>query len=468
MKTKLLTLFFLVPVVAPALFMASCSTPAPQTAPEKSLYMWFDCEANFERLSYPDSIVYYLNKVKELGFTDVVVDVKSIMGETLYDSAIAPYMGEWEGVTRERDYDMMGIFIAEGHRIGLGVHGSLNVFAGGHNYFDRGVIYTDHPEWQSQVYWQGKVIPISTMKWNYNGMMNPANPEVQEYQLDILAEFASKYPEVDGIILDRVRFDNVTSDVSPLSRELFEEYSGIELKNYPDDVLYWETDAKGEWQWKRGPHFNKWAEWRAMVIRNFVEKVHTRLKEINPDLKLGDYTGAWYPTYYQLGVNWASRDYDPSKEFDWATPEYKNTGYAELLDIYMTGLYYTHVTKADVDNANAAVGSRGEPGQEQSRNYWYSIEGGAELVREITRGVVPVTGSIYVEQYAGDPELFRRAVAQAIKSTDGLMLFDIVHVINRDWWGPLGRGIEEGLDPSQDSSQNLSQNLSQNPSQNPS
>jgi uncharacterized lipoprotein YddW (UPF0748 family) len=446
MKTRIL-IPILVAIGTVAVSCSPAQTPAQMAG--KSLYMWFDCEANYERLSTPDSIAHYLDRVAALGFTDVVVDVKSIMGETLYDSAIAPYMGEWKGTTRARDYDMMGIFITEGHRRGLGVHGSLNVFAGGHNFFDRGVIYTDHPQWQSQVYWQGEIIPISSMKWNYNGMMNPANPEVQRYQLDILAEFAAKYPEVDGVILDRVRFDNITSDFSPLSRELFEKYAGIRLADFPDDVLYWEKttgkDGADQWEWKRGPHFNKWVEWRAMVIREFVGKVHDTLKEVNPDMAVGDYTGAWYPTYYQLGVNWASREYDPSTEFDWATPEYKNSGYAELLDIYMTGLYYTHVTKADVDNANAAVGARGEPGQDPSRNYWYSIEGGAALAREITRGVVPVTGSIYVEQYDGDAALFERAVEQAIVSSDGLMVFDIVHIINRDWWEPLRRGVENGI-----------------------
>ena len=102
------------------------------------------------------------------------------------------------------------------------VHGSLNVFAGGHNYFDRGIIYGDHADWQSQVYTEGKIVPISEIKSNYNGMLNPANPEVQEYELAILKEFAGKYPDVDGIVFDRVRFDNITSDFSPLSKELFE------------------------------------------------------------------------------------------------------------------------------------------------------------------------------------------------------------------------------------------------------
>ena len=169
---------------------------AQEKQPPKPLYMWFDCEANYATLSHPDSIRYYVSKIHDMGFTDVVVDVKSIMGETLYKSDIAPYMGEWEGVTRPENYDLLGYFIEEGHKLGMRVHGSLNVFAGGHNYFDRGIIYGDHADWQSQVYTEGKIVPISEIKSNYNGMLNPANPEVQEYELAILKEFAGKYPEI--------------------------------------------------------------------------------------------------------------------------------------------------------------------------------------------------------------------------------------------------------------------------------
>lgn len=412
-------------------------------ANSKQKYMWIDCEANYERMSSPDSIRYYMVKLKQIGFTDVVVDVKSIMGEVLYKSKIAPFMGEWEGHYRSEDFDMMDYFIREGHKLGMRVHASLNVFAGGHNFFNRGIIYKQHPEWQSLVYWEGKLMKIGDMKWNYNGMMNPANPEVQQYQKEILKEFALKYKKIDGIILDRMRFDNITSDFSDLSRKLFEEYSGIKVENFPDDILYW-VDNNGKKEWKTGKLFKEWSEWRAMVIKNFAQDVHNMFRKINKNLIIGDYTGAWYPTYYHVGVNWASKDYDPSKEYWWATPNYKNSGYAELLDIYMTGLYYTNVTKADLDKINPDLGKRTEAGMDNSRSYWYTIEGGSALVKEITRGVVPVVGSIYVEQYEGNEALFTRAVAEALRCNDGgMMLFDMSHIVKRNWWKALEEGIRE-------------------------
>ena len=404
-------------------------------------YMWFDCEANYATLSCPDSIQFYLKKCKDLGFDNVVVDVKSIMGEVLYDSEIAPYMGDWDGVERSRDYDMLGYFIKYGHEMGLKVFGSLNVFAGGHNYFDRGVVYIDKGAWQSICYHNGKLTPISEIKSNYNCMMNPSNPEVQEYQIEILKEFARKYPEVDGLIFDRVRYDGVTADFSELSKKQFEEYAGVTVENFPEDILSW-YDENGNLRenWVLGKHAKKWFEWRAMVIHDFVVKAHEALKEINPDLIIGDYTGAWYPTYWQLGVNWASKDYDPyqvPQYQEWATEDYYKSGYAEHLDVYMTGLYYSFITKEDVDKATGVVGQRSEAGMDNSLTYCYSVEGGAEIAKEITKGVVPVIGSIYVEQYLGDFTPFGPAVTQALKSTDGVMIFDIVHLNKHQLWDVL-------------------------------
>lgn len=437
-------LFVLSAVVCLTTFFSCKSGTVADSA--NSNYMWFDCEGNYERLSNPDSIRFYLQKCKDAGFDNAVVDVKSIMGEVLYDSKYAPYMGEWAGHYRRQDYDMLAHFIRYGKEVGVKIYASLNIFSGGHNFFDRGIIYKERPQWQSIVYDEGVLRPISEIKSNYNGMLNPSNPEVRKYQLDILAEVANKYKDLDGIIFDRVRYDNVTSDFSELSKRQFEEYAGVKVANYPDDILYWEKDNSGKLQWKEGKHFKKWIEWRAYVIKSFVQEAHQMLKGINPDLKVGDYTGAWYPTYYQVGVNWASKDYDPSADYDWATPEYAKTGYAELLDVYMTGLYYTLVTKEEVDNALGVVGPRTEAGMDNSLTYCYSVEGGAELVKSITKGAAPVIGSLYVEQYKEDFSRFSAAVKQVRKDTDGLMVFDIVHIINHSLWDELTDAMNVSLE----------------------
>ena len=404
---------------------------AQEKQPSKPLYMWFDCEANYATLSHPDSIRYYVSKIHDMGFTDVVVDVKSIMGETLYKSDIAPYMGEWEGVTRPENYDLLGYFIEEGHKLGMRVHGSLNVFAGGHNYFDRGIIYGDHADWQSQVYTEGKIVPISEIKSNYNGMLNPANPEVQEYELAILKEFAGKYPDVDGIVFDRVRFDNITSDFSPLSKELFEAYAGTKVADYPGDILRWTQDADGKWSWSQGPLFRKWIEWRASVIKDFVTEAHRQLKEINPRLLIGDYTGAWYPTYYYVGVNWASPNYDTSSKFSWATKKYMNYGYADLMDQMLIGAYAS-------------------PTRVYGTTEW-TMQGFCLLAKERTMGACPmVAGGPDVGNWDADDKVpqeeenraITASVAACINACDGYFLFDMIHLKKADQWSYVKTGID--------------------------
>lgn len=429
-------LYFAIALMA----FASCNSQTP----EKRLYMWLDCEANFERLSTPDSIDYYIARIKDLGFTDVVADVKSIMGEVLYKSDIAPYMGEWEGVVRPLEYDMLAEVEAACRKHGLGCFASLNVFAGGHNFVKRGIIYNEHPEWQSIGWWHNKLVPVNEMHFNYNGMVNPANPEVREYQLAILEEFARKYPTIDGLIFDRVRYDDIWADFSPLSLADFATYAGLDKAPEPAEIMTWYEDEKGKWRHKPEEHFKLWMEYRANVIKSFIVEAHERIKAINPNLILGDYTGAWYPTYYYVGVNWASEKYNPAEEFEWASDNYYKTGYADLLDVYMTGLYYTPVTKLEVDTHFPDIGQRMEAGMDaEARNYWYCVEGAAELAEQITCGVVPVVGSIYVEQYMNDEERFGRAVTQAIESCKGgMMLFDLCHIVNHNWWDTLRLAIE--------------------------
>lgn len=408
----------------------------------KPKLLWFDATANFERLSYKDSITYYLSKAKELGFTDVVLDLKPITGEVLYDSKFAPKMIEWNNFYREENFDFPAFFISEAHKLGLKVQASINVFVAGHNFFDRGLVYQDKSHWQTINYTDSGFVPITKMKHKYSAMINPANPEVQEYELKIMEELVRKYPELDGLILDRVRFDGIEADFSPLSIQMFEKYLGEKIQKFPDDIYKWTKNEKGEKIRIDGKYFKKWLEWRASVIYNFMKEAKERIKRVNPKILFGVYTGAWYPVYYEVGVNWASQKYDPSKEYDWATPEYKNYGYADLLEIFTTGCYFFEVTKDEVEKLNEDLIKRNEAGMGRTKEYWYSVEGSAEIAKKVVMNAVPVIGGLYVEQYKDHPDQFKRAIKMCLEKTDGLMIFDIVHIINFGWWDVLREALK--------------------------
>ncbi|MBU2446955.1 MAG: family 10 glycosylhydrolase [Bacteroidetes bacterium] len=410
-------------------------------AQEKPKLLWFDATANFERLSYPDSIKYYLEKTKELGFTDVVVDVKPITGEVLFPSHVAPQMNEWKGFIHDREFDFLNYFIEQSHKLKLKVHASLNVFVAGHNFYDRGLVYENRIDWQSINYTDSGLVPITKLKHKYSSMTNPADRNVQLHELEVIKELVRKYPELDGIILDRVRYDGIESDFSALSKKLFEQYIDEKIENYPEEIYKWSKDSLGSKIRIEGEYYKKWLEWRASVIYHFFEEARKEVKAINPKILFGDYTGSWYPLYYEVGVNWASKNYDPFKKYSWATENYKNYGYAELLDLYTTGCYFFEVTKDEVERINAETIKRGEAAMGQGKEYWYSVEGSAEIAKEVVMDAVDVIGGLYVEQYKDHPEQFQRAVEMCLKKTDGLMIFDIVHIINYGWWDVLHESL---------------------------
>ncbi len=405
---------------------------------QKPALMWFDAEANFARFSNPDSIDFYLKKIKNLGFTHAVVDIRPITGEVLYDSKIAPKMIEWNGVKRP-NFDYLGRFLTVGHKLGLKILASMNVFCAGHNYYDRGLIYSGHSEWTSMVYDpENGIIPISQQKHKYGGMVNPVNEEYQKYIIDVMKEIVTMYPKLDGLMLDRVRYDGISADFSDLSKKKFEEYLGNEVENFPNDILSWQCVNKHKYLPVRGPLFKKWTEWRTKTITDFMAKARTEVKSANPNTQFCTYTGAWYPSYYEVGVNFASKNYDPSKDFDWATPEYKNYGYAELIDLYATGNYYTNITISDYKKHNNIVWN--ETDSQAQQGTWYCVEGSCQKLREIL-GTNKFMGGILVDQFYGNPTDLTRTIVENLKDSDGLMVFDIVHIINKNLW----KEVEEGM-----------------------
>jgi uncharacterized lipoprotein YddW (UPF0748 family) len=125
--------------------------------------MWIDGTANIVRtvrVGGQDKVVDYsttqagvaeiVRHCKEAHINTIVVDVKPLSGEVLYNSKVAPHMRLYKGHPMP-EFDVLAAFIAEGHRAGLLVDASANILSEGHKYYSTGPAYT-HPEWQSIVY----------------------------------------------------------------------------------------------------------------------------------------------------------------------------------------------------------------------------------------------------------------------------------------------------------------------------
>ncbi len=430
-------------------FMLACGLLAVGCTPKKKQQaetpspklMWFDATANFERFNHKDSIDFYLEKISALGFTDAVVDMRPISGHVLYKSEYAPFLAEWEGVKRDESFDFLGYFIEKAHENGLKIHAALNTFVAGHNYKNSGPVFEGRAEWASIAYTpENGLQPITAVPKKYSAMVNPILPEYQDYILNIFKEIVRMYPKLDGIILDRVRYDGIMADFSDFSRSKFEEHIGAKLEKFPEDIYEWKKNSQGNFYPERGKYFLQWIEWRAQNIYNFMARARKEIKEVNPDISFGTYTGAWYPSYYEVGVNFASKNYDPSKDFDWATPTYKNTGYAELIDLYMVGNYYTSITKEEYLKKDQAV--QNETDMQAQKNIWYCVEGSCEKLRGIL-GENRFLGGILADQFYENRNGLSESIKMNLAQSDGLMVFDIVHIIYKDMWSDVEKGMRE-------------------------
>ena len=117
--------------------------------------LWIDATANLDRINSEDKMRTVLARAKNSGFNTVVLDVKPIVGETLYPSRYAPKLTQWikPGVnySMPAEFDALAAFVKLCRQIGLSPYVSLNAFAEGHRDMKRGLAY-QHPEWQTILY----------------------------------------------------------------------------------------------------------------------------------------------------------------------------------------------------------------------------------------------------------------------------------------------------------------------------
>lgn len=127
---------------------------AQQTARTRKLQgrvLWIDATANLDRINTVPKIAALAERIKKAGFNTVVLDVKPIIGFTLYPSRHAPKLTEWKGRTLPSSFDPLTPFVQSAHAHGLQLIASMNAFSEGHRDFGMGPGY-DHPEWQTTLY----------------------------------------------------------------------------------------------------------------------------------------------------------------------------------------------------------------------------------------------------------------------------------------------------------------------------
>lgn len=418
----------------------------PETNEPKPRYIWIDCAANFyDYANDREKIAEDLARIKETGFTDVIVDVRPTNGDVLFKSSVADPLvrvdawrnGKYVWLERTADFDYLQAFIEEGHKVGLKVNASVNTFVGGclcpYGLGEDGLLFRDasKKDWATVINSENGLVNTmdlrdSSTDWGAR-FLNPANDDVQEFILQMLADLA-KY-DLDGIVLDRCRYDDygLMSDFSDDSRLKFERHIGESVDNFPSGIFAPGTTSLGSVTNIQ----KKWLEFRAKTIHDFIEDAAAKVHSVNPDVRFGAYVGAWYSTYYTSGVNWASPKYDPAAAgYAWASPEYKNYGYADHCDFMFIGAYAS---------ASSIWG----------KNEW-TMQGFCTKAGEKFMGDVPYAGGPDIGnptgfENGGQAAIIPDIVKACIGASDGLFVFDLCHIKMHDYWDAFKRAFDQYL-----------------------
>jgi len=412
--------------------------PGTETPEGKPRYVWIDASANFYYYGNDKAyIAKELAQVADCGFTDIIVDVRPTEGTVLWNSAVAPHakrLAAWVGsnyrfVERTADFDYLQAFVDCGHAAGLRVHAAINTFVGGYGgkygLDDEGPIFTgDIPaDWATVDYTADGLRSSFYEGVQGTVFLNPANDDVQEYMLSLLKELASY--DIEGIVLDRCRYDDndLQSEFSDISKAKFTEYLGHEPGSWP--VF---TAGVSNLPVPISAEQKSWLSFRAKTIHDFIVKAADAVHSVNPEVKFGAYVGAWYSSYYNSGVNWASPKYMTHSKFPWADTDYHLYGYADHCDYMFLGCYA----------ASASIYGTGE----------WTMEGFAKLGKTYMMGGTPFAGGPDIGnpegwQNGGKSLYIPKTVDAIMKHADGYFVFDLCHIRMFDYWKPFKNAFND-------------------------
>jgi uncharacterized lipoprotein YddW (UPF0748 family) len=422
MKFRLLTKVFLTVVLAIYLSNVSVSAQKLPSAPRNTI--WVSATASADVLENEKTIVAFADQAKQAGFDTVILYTKELNGHVVYPSKIAPRLTEHKNVKYNTNFDALKTFIDECHKRGMRLHTAFDIFTEGNKLIPGvGIGFDKRKDWQSVAYDVNeadkkiKLAPIGEFKQGIPLWVNAALPAVQNYELSIIKEVLQKYA-VDGVVMDRARWNGINCDFSDYSQNLFRKYVKDKNLKFPEDIYEIKLDANNKKQIVEGKYYKQWLEWRASVIKGFFVKLNKMVKSTKPKVSLESYVGSWYPIYNDVGVNWASEKHKVS--YNWATLDYNKTGYAELVDVLYVGLYYPNNTESEATKAGA--------------NSWRSIEGAAKLAKEVTRGATKIHGVINYGDDALSYEKLETGTKIIAELTSGVSIFESSHVRRRNLW----------------------------------
>lgn len=284
-------------------------------------------------LHSPEDVSRLVNNAIETGVTAISVgtkndeDYSNPSGLAYYKSSIAPVAPGYE------DFDVLADLIPKAHQVGIKVRAWLPQF------HDQ-VAFHKNDDWRMIKLENGVTTPVGGVGSN-EYFVNPLHPGVQDYELSIIEEVVTNY-DIDGIVLDWVRFDNYNMDLSGYTRAQYEKEFG-----YDPITIDFSTDNAQRQEWN---------DWRESGIATYIQRVDASLHKMKPEVTIGVYVLS--PEWREVAQNPALfRDYidyvcPMSYYDDWGYPYswiYRDGGILSVTTSKVDGLPIMPVFDTDWD-----------------------------------------------------------------------------------------------------------------------
>lgn len=192
-------------------------------------------------------------------------------GFTMYPSAMATQNPETLG------WDPFGTALSEAKKRGMELHAWFWIFNVGNA--------KHNPIIGKEADYPGPVLSSHDFAWalasatgsflppkQYEYWLDPSNPECRQYIKNLIFEVIGKYPAVDGIQLDYIRypFNNRGSEMGYnwLGRQKFERETGLSLDRLDEDTR------------------QMWIHWKANNVTSFVKEMSDSLRAAKPGIRI--------------------------------------------------------------------------------------------------------------------------------------------------------------------------------------
>ena len=159
--------------------------------------IWVDATANLTRMNSAEKVAAIVDRVKRAGFNVIVLDVKPIVGFTVYPSKFAPKLTEWLDRSMPADFDALAEFVKQARAAGLQLFASMNVFSEGHRNLKKGLGY-DNLSWQTTLYEPQAMLRAGQA--TFNVMDRPSLAPRTETELAVWPDIANLRPASGSVV----------------------------------------------------------------------------------------------------------------------------------------------------------------------------------------------------------------------------------------------------------------------------